>query len=851
MLQKRYWTYNKLDNIKITELMNSLTITRPVAKVLLNRKIESHEDAKEFLYPSIEQLHDPFLLKDMDKVINRVKKAIKNKEKICIYGDYDVDGVASISIMLKYFDSINYPVSFYIPDRLEEGYGLNTEAIEEIVNNDVGLIITVDCGISSIDEVDFANDLGIDIVITDHHECQEGLPNAYAIINPMQKDCTYPFDKLCGCGLALKLIQALTPEDIFKKSIYEYLDITAIATVADVVPLIDENRVIVKNGLDYMAKSKNLGIQALLNISGLLNKKLNTGHIAFGIAPRINAAGRISVAQTGVELLTTADANEAVKLSELLNEENKYRQQIEEDISNEAIDIIENDPGYADDKVLVVYNKNWHTGVIGIVASRIVEKYYKPTIILGIEDDVAKGSARSIPEFNLFESMSKCKDLFIKFGGHHQAAGLSISVDNLEIFREQINAIAEEILAEEDLTRKIMYDDILELENIDNRFMNELEQLEPFGIANPSPKFVAKSLFPMNMRGVGTDGKHLKFGLQAGNRYIDCIGFELGGFAGLINSNDKIDLVFTPEYNIYNGNCNIQLNIKDIKISESLSYRNHPVLKNYYKNLLLNIEQCENYNIAADSLLKIFKGCKNELIESKIEIVCVDNPVLILVNTLGQAYKLLSSLEYRENSNKIKISINYNRPESDTRKYEVDVVINPIVDKIDYKRYNDIILYDMFYFSEQLKTFIHKNNIENTVFLYNSEDEKCNTFVLESIVPTREQLVIMYKYLKGIGHGKIILTFDEIYIDIKQEYGLEINEKMLDNSLAVFSEGNLLTYEFKNNIYNICMIEPVCKVDLNRLKFIQYLQRKKQQYNDFKNIWLQFVTGGKFDGFEK
>lgn len=281
-----------------------------------------------------------------------------------------------------------------------------------------------------------------------------------------------------------------------------------------------------------MAKSKNLGIQALLNISGLLNKKLNTGHIAFGIAPRINAAGRISVAQTGVELLTTADANEAVKLSELLNEENKYRQQIEEDISNEAIDIIENDPGYADDKVLVVYNKNWHTGVIGIVASRIVEKYYKPTIILGIEDDVAKGSARSIPEFNLFESMSKCKDLFIKFGGHHQAAGLSISVDNLEIFREQINAIAEEILAEEDLTRKIMYDDILELENIDNRFMNELEQLEPFGIANPSPKFVAKSLFPMNMRGVGTDGKHLKFGLQAGNRYIDCIGFELGALQG-------------------------------------------------------------------------------------------------------------------------------------------------------------------------------------------------------------------------------------------------------------------------------------------------------------------------------
>ncbi len=849
MMQKRYWTYNRPDDTKIAELMDSLGITRPVAKVLLNRKIESYEEAKRFLYPHIEQLYDPFLLKDMDKVVDRVKKAIENKEKICIYGEYDVDGVASISIMIKYFDSIGYPVDFYIPDRAEEGYGLNNGAIEEIVDNGTKLIITVDCGISSVEGVDFANNLGIDIIITDHHECQKNLPDAYAIINPLQEDCSYPFDGLCGCGLALKLIQALTPEEVFKESVYEYLDITAIATVADVVPLIDENRIIVKNGLDCIAKSKNLGIRALLNVSGLSDRKLNTGNIAFGIAPRINAAGRIGVAHTGVELFTTADVDEAVKLSESLNEENKYRQQIEKDIFNEAIDIIENDPKYADEKVLVVYNKNWHTGVIGIVASRIVERYYKPAVVLGIENDTAKGSARSISEFNLFESKSRCEDLFMKFGGHHQAAGLSISVDNLEIFRERINIIAEEILTEEDLIPKVAYDDVLQIESVHGRLIDELERLEPFGIANPSPKFVIRSSFPVNMREVGSDGKHLKFKLQSGNNHMDCIGFGLGDFEKIIGGDDRVDLVFVPEYNIYNGNRSIQLNIKDIKVTESSNHRAHPILKDYYKNFSVGKNRCEKNNAAAKVSFKIFKGCKNKLVKSKIETASADNPLLILVNTLKQAYKLLSSLEYRENSGKVKISINYNEPGNDIGEREIDVVINPIVDKIDYKRYNSIILYDMFYFAEQLITFVNKSNNEDTIFLYNNGDEEANIFILENIIPSRDQLIVIYKHLKGNDFHEV--TFKELFKNIEQKYGLKINERMLDNSLAIFSEGNLLTYKLKNNIYNVSMIEPDCKVDLDELRFVQYLERKKLRHKDFKNTWLQFVTGGKFDGFKK
>lgn len=836
IIQKKYWLYNKLDNKKVEELENSLNITKPFAKTLLNRGIESPSQAKKFLNPSIEQLYDPFLLKDMNKVVSRLEKAVKNKEKICIYGDYDVDGIGSISILIKYFESIDYTVDFYIPDRLEEGYGLNKEAIEKIVNNGTRLIITVDCGISSVEEVDLANDLGAEIIITDHHQCPEVLPNAYGIINPLQEGCNYPFNKLCGCGLAFKLIQALTPENIFKQSIYDYLDITAIATIADVVSIRDENRIIVKAGLDYMSESKNPGIQALLKVSGFLNKKLNTGNIAFGIAPRINAAGRIGSAKSGVELLTTRDTNNASQIAGLLNEENKERQQIESDILNQAINIIEKNPKYKDDKVLVVYDKAWHPGVIGIVASRIVDIYYKPTVILGIEDDIAKGSARSIPGFNLFESMNKCKDLFIKFGGHDQAAGLSINVDNLESFAKEMNIIAEAILTEEDFIPKIIYDDMLKTEDIDGQLIEELEQMEPFGIGNPSPKFAIKGLKPIDIRGVGDQGKHLKAKVESNGVNLDSIGFSLGQFKELIEPTDKIDLIFSPEFNIYNGNCNIQLNIKDIKISQSLNYRNHTILKDYYKNF--TIEEYKNKSIT-NVYLKTLTGNKDKILREGIEKASIESPLLILVNTLEQSYKLLSSLEYRNKSKKRKISISFNQSEYISGENEIDLVINPIVDKIQYKRYNNIILYDMFYFPEQLQVFKDENNnIEKTIFLYNNGDEKSNEFVLENIIPTRDQLVVIYKYFKAINSNEIRLEFEDIYINIKKEYKLSINQALLNNALKIFTEGNLLTYKFENHTYSVYMIKNPYKVDLNKLRFTQYLKEREKHFNDFKNTWL-------------
>ncbi|GEM_PF-25779 len=839
MIHKKYWTYNKLDNIKVEELSNSLGITPTISRVLLNRGIANHDEAKKFLYSSLTQLHDPFLLKDMDKVVKRIKAAIKNNEKICIYGDYDVDGISSTSIMIKYFNSINHPATYYIPNRMEEGYGLNKDAIEKISINGTRLIITVDCGITSVEEVKFANSLGIDTIITDHHECQNVLPDAYGIINPKQKDCSYPFDKICGCGLAFKLIQALTPAEVFKTSIYDYLDIVAIATVADVVSLTDENRVIVKNGLEYISESINPGIQALLKVCGFEDRRLNAGNIAFGLAPRINAAGRISSADAGVQLFTATDVNQANKIAQLLNEENRYRQEIEMNILNEAIDIIERSPGYASDNILIIYNEGWHPGVIGIVASRIVEKYYKPTVILGVEEGIAKGSARSIPGFDLFDAMNKCKDLFIKFGGHEQAAGLSINVENIEVFRQQINLIAKQTLTEEDLIPKVFYDDILKIEDISEQLIDEIQQLEPFGMGNSAPKFISQGLRTVDIRGIGVDKKHIKLKFEFSENYIDGIGFGLGDFQQLIELNDEIDIVFSPEYNVYNGNRKLQFNIKDIKIKHSLNYRKHPVLKEYYQNFFMSKYETDKRFI--DIPLKILKGEKDKIVREKVEDASKIKPILILANTLNHAYRLLSLLEYKKSSSLTSISIGFNQPNTDNLDYEVYVVINPVVDKIQYKRYNNIILYDMFYSLDQLKAFINQNHTERTIFLYEDGDEESNLSILKNIVPTREQLVAIYKYLKDNKSKRISHSFEKIYDDIKCRHNLIINDALFNNALTIFAEGSLLTYNFENNAYNIYMLEPTCKVDLNKLKYTQYLETIKYQYNDFKNIWLQLL----------
>lgn len=839
------WIYNLQNEDKIKFLSESLDITKTTATLLLNRGIKEIDQAKNFLNPSLEKLYDPFLLKDMNKAVKRIHKAIKKNESIWIYGDYDVDGVASVSIMLKYFSSINVSANYYIPDRISEGYGVNKNAIKTIADKGGNLIITVDCGITSLTEVDYANELGMDIIITDHHSCHDILPAAYAIINPQQWDCKYPCDVLCGCGVAFKLIQALTPKEDFFKNIYDYLDIVSIATVADVVPLIDENRIFVQNSLKNINKTENLGLKTLLDICKLKDKKINAGHIGFVIAPRINAAGRIASADTGVKLFTTEDVEEARKLANFLEEENQNRQKIENEILQEALSMIKEDNQYDEEKVLVLYNENWHHGVIGIVASRIVEEYYKPTIILTTEDGIAKGSARSISGFDIFESLKQCQNFFIKFGGHKQAAGLSLNVENIKEFRKRINDLADKILSEDDLVPQIYCDGHLSLEDIDNQLIDELETLEPFGLGNMSPRFINLDLRSKETRSVGANDRHLKMYVEDSNMGFDTIGFNLGEYSNLVTNKDKLGIVFTPEFNIFNGNRKIQLNIKDLKIMKSSSFLEQSIAKSYYNSLVFtNKDNLLNSTYLIDHPV-IYTENKEKVLLNFLDIK--EKP-LILVNTLQQARTLIKSTEIRNKSlNKI-YRIFYHEVISNGHSNEIHILINPNIDKIKFNIYNSVIIYDMFFNEEDYLFLLEKSENIEKIFLYSNDDEEDNLNILQEIIPTREILVIIYKFLREYG---VIsdMNINKILERLGDKTGTYINKKMFEHSLIVFTEGNLIKYSINNDRYDIEVLEIKEKVNIENLSTFKYYNSLNENFIKFKNKWLYHAMGGKNYGF--
>ncbi|SDK56108.1 single-stranded-DNA-specific exonuclease RecJ [Natronincola ferrireducens] len=844
-IEKRNWLYSQKQIEEIDLLVEGLNIQPTTAKLLLNRGIKNLGKAKVFLHPSLEELYDPYLLKDMDKAVKRIQYAVENNQAIWIYGDYDVDGVASVSIMLKYFYSIGYSVNYYIPDRMEEGYGINPQAIKEIADKKGDLIITVDCGITSIKEVELANSLGIDMIITDHHQCHGIIPKAYAIINPKQEDCHYPYDMICGCGVAFKLIQALTPKEIFKTTIYQYLDITTIATIADIVPLLDENRIIVKNGLNYMRETNNIGLQALIEISNLKDKKLNASHIGFGLAPRINAAGRIGSADIGVRLFTTENREEAKKLAKMLDEENYNRQQVEAEILDEAIKMIEENPKYREEKVLVLYKENWHHGVIGIVASRIVEKYYKPTIILAIENDTAKGSARSITGFNLFDALNQCKDLFIKFGGHEQAAGLSLVTDNIEAFRTEINKLADQILLEDDLVPKIFCDDMLNLESINHQLISELETLEPYGLANMAPRFIHTNLKPKGIKSVGVDGKHLKMSLQEDNKTFDTIGFNLGNYAKVLTGDDTVGIIFSPEYNEFNGTKKIQLNIKDLKIIKG-SYVSEKFIESYYKSLQLPCN--ENNYITNRELEDIPVKATQEKQVFIIKELQNQDKVLILVNTFHQANHLITLTEIQEKNTRKRVKFFYNEIPFEPQNKEIHILINPNIDKISFKLYNSIIVYDMFFMEKDYYYLIDRNQHAPITFLYEKGDEKNNEEILKSIVPTRNILILLYKFLKEFYHFKKA-KLEEILEKINEELSIAINPKILENAIHIFIEGNLIKCDVYDEQYYIEILKVTQKVDIEKLDAFRHYNNLYKDFIDFKNKWIGFIQGGKSNGF--
>ena len=554
------WQIYETDNGKVNELIKKYNLNILLATILVNKNITDEKVLSKFLHPTRNDFYDPFLMPDMELAVNRILKAIENKEKIIIYGDYDADGITSITVLKSFFKDLGIEVDSYIPNRLEEGYGLNKPAVKQIVEKGYELMITVDCGISAIEEIKYANELGIETIVTDHHEVGEDLPDAIAVVDAKRKDNIYPCRDLAGVGVVFKLIQALAIKLKLKEEAFlKYLDIVCIGTISDIVPLVDENRVITKLGLMLVNQTRNIGLKSLLMSSGY--KKIDSTTISFGVAPRINACGRMGHAEEALKLFLSDNISEVQELTKRLNDYNIKRQEKEKSIYREALEMIEKEHLDENDTIIVA-GENWHHGVIGIVASKITELYFKPSILLCYEGDEAKGSGRSIPGFDLHEALMKCLDHIEKFGGHSMAIGITIKREELEEFRESLEKVAREAHIE-DITPIIQIDAKISLNDINKEMVESLKQLEPFGEGNKMPVFVIKNLKIDSIRAL-TEGKHLKLTLKEGNNIIDAIGFNMGELAEEYKIGDKIDVVGVLEINSFNGVDSVQINMKDI-----------------------------------------------------------------------------------------------------------------------------------------------------------------------------------------------------------------------------------------------------------------------------------------------
>lgn len=555
------WQFYKVEDAKVDEISKKYNINKILATILVNRNLVEDDDVRTFLNPTRNDFHDPYMMPDMEKAVGRILEAIENKEKVIIYGDYDVDGITSTTVLKSFLQDRGLIVDEYIPNRLDEGYGLNKQALELIAYKKYDLMITVDCGISAIEEVDYANQLGLEIIITDHHEAGEKLPDAFAVIDAKRRDNKYPFRDLAGVGVVFKLIQAIGLKlQIEEKEYLKYLDIVCVGTISDIVPLVDENRVIAKLGLKLIEQTRNFGLRAMINSLGFT--KIDSTTISFGVAPRINACGRMGCQEEALRLFLSKDIDEVNQLINQLNEHNKNRQEIERRIYNEAIEQIEKND-LNKHRTIVVGGENWHHGVIGIVASKITELYFKPTILLCFEEDgIGKGSGRSIPGFDLYETLSRCNDKLLKFGGHSMAIGVNISKEKLDEFRKQFEEIAEEQKIEE-IIPIINIDEIINLNEIDIEMVKSLSVLEPFGEKNKMPLFACKNLKIDSIRAL-SEGKHLKLTLRDNNNIVNAIGFNMGHLSEEYLIGDKVDVVGVLEVNSFNGMDNIQINMKDM-----------------------------------------------------------------------------------------------------------------------------------------------------------------------------------------------------------------------------------------------------------------------------------------------
>lgn len=565
-MEKR-WVINETANVNtISELSNQLNIDKSIATILVQRGITTFEQARYFFRPQLNQLHDPFLMKDMELAIERIDKALQTAEPILVYGDYDVDGTTAVTLCYQFFSQFTSKIAYYIPDRHKEGYGISTQGIDYAAENGYKLIIALDCGIRSVDKVAYANSLNIDFVICDHHLPGDTLPAAVAILDPKRNDCEYPFTELCGCGIGFKLAQAYCTYKNLQDSLYEqFLDLAMVSIAADIVPIVDENRVLAHYGLIKLNENPSTGLKALKRVAGKTENYTITD-VVFNLAPRINAAGRMGHANDAVKMMLSDNNELADEQSAFINAQNTERKTFDQNITTEALAIIEQDHLLISRKSTVVFNNSWNKGVIGIVASRLTETYYRPTIVLTASNGNYTGSARSVVGFDLYEALVACSDLLIQFGGHKYAAGLTIAPENLLAFSERFETVVANSIHPDLLIPEIKIDTQIEFSQIDGKFCRILNQMAPFGPENMAPIFTTRNVILAGYPQI-VGAKHLKISVKQQNSAIfEAIGFNLGAFEQVLSPNRTFSICYTIEENTWKDKKRLQLNIKGIKL---------------------------------------------------------------------------------------------------------------------------------------------------------------------------------------------------------------------------------------------------------------------------------------------
>ncbi len=565
-MQKR-WKILEADELKAQALYESLKINKTLCKILVQRGLYDFEKSKHFFRPQLTDLHSPWLMKDMRKAVDRILTAFHKKEKILVFGDYDVDGTTSVASMFQFLQKIYPAVDFYIPHRYREGYGISKLGIDFAKENNFSLIISLDCGIKSVELIAYAKTLGIDFIVCDHHLPDNELPEAVAILNPKQKDCNYPYKELCGCGVGFKLMQALSEELKLDDAYYlQYLDLVATAIAADIVPITGENRTLAFYGLKKVNENPCAGIKALMKLAAV-EKEMHIVNLVFIIAPRVNAAGRMDDAKKAVQLFIEQDATKAMEFAEMLHSDNADRQEADSSITEEALAIIESDVTLINRKTTVVFQEHWHKGVVGIVASRLIEKYYRPTIVLTKSGEYVAGSARSVAGFNLYEAIHACREHLIGYGGHFAAAGMTLMPEHVDAFSDAFESIVAATIAPELLIPEIIIDSEISFAELTPIFYSILSQMEPFGPENMKPVFIVKKVMDTGFSKIVKE-QHIRFSVRQNKIAFTGIGFNMAEKFSILQMQQPIDIVFTLDMNEWNGEKNLQLKVIDIRLSE-------------------------------------------------------------------------------------------------------------------------------------------------------------------------------------------------------------------------------------------------------------------------------------------